>query len=106
VPPPRELRPSAQWGTPERVKELLGGDTELRFVDGSLAQRFPTVEFYLDFFVEHYGPVLKAVDSLDDESRASFRRDLGELASRFNRGTSGELVYHSDSLIVTGTKLR
>lgn len=86
VPPPSGVQPPPRWGTEEYVRELLGDDVgEISFGTDTIAMRFPSPEFYADFFIEHYGPTRKASEALDEEGRAAFREDLVELARRTNR---------------------
>lgn len=87
VPPPPGVQPPPRWGTEEYVRELLGDDVgEISFGTGAVTMRFPSPEFYADFFIEHYGPTGKASEALDEEGRAAFREDLVELGRRTNRG--------------------
>jgi hypothetical protein len=83
VPPPPGVQPPPRWGTEEYVRELLGDHAgQISFSIASVTMRFPSPEFYADFFIEHYGPTRKASEGLDEEGRAAFRADLGELARR------------------------
>lgn len=90
VPPPPGVQPPPRWGTEEYVRELLGDRVaDLSFSTDSITQRFPSPEFYADFFIEYYGPTRKASETLDDEGRAAFRTDLVDLATRMNRDGNG-----------------
>ncbi|HSJ18771.1 MAG TPA: class I SAM-dependent methyltransferase [Solirubrobacterales bacterium] len=86
VSPPPGVEPPPRWGTEEYVRELLGDRVaDPSFSTGSITQRFPSPEFFADFFIEHYGPTRKASEALDNEGRAAFRADLVELATQMNR---------------------
>jgi hypothetical protein len=58
------------------VRELLGGVTsELECTTTSVRQRFPSTEFFADFFLTHYGPTLKAGERLSEDGRRRFCDD-------------------------------
>jgi ubiquinone/menaquinone biosynthesis C-methylase UbiE len=104
VPPPAGLKPASLWGTQDHVIDLFGDAvSNLEFKEGACPQHFPSAEFYAKFFLQYYGPTLKAWESLNPKSRESFERDLIELATSFNRATRS-LTYESSYLLVKATK--
>ena len=93
APPPAGVVPPPRWGTVEHQHELFDDAvTDLTFTEGAITQRFENPEHFADFFVEYYGPTLKAAASLDADGQAAFRADLAALGERFNRATDGTLV--------------
>jgi len=105
APPPQGALPPTRWGTEETMRELLGdGAAELRFVNASVTQRFLSPEHFADFFIDHYGPTLKAAERLNDEERRAFRHDLVDLAGKSNRAADGTLVHDWDYLITVATR--
>lgn len=105
VPPPEGIKPPSLWGTEERVTELFGTTVAtLAFKQGSLTQRYLSPEHFADFFLTHYGPTLKAYESLTEEKRAPFKADLIALAERFNRATDGSCAVDADYTVVIATK--
>ena len=106
VPPPPGVKPPTLWGTEERVRELLGNHTSnLTFTTASVVERFPSAEFYADFFIEHYGPTRKASEALDDDAeRRALRDDLVALANRTNRADDGAVACEWDYLVSVATK--
>jgi SAM-dependent methyltransferase len=105
VPPPPGIRPPTRWGTEEGVRELLGpGAAELAFTTASVRQRFPSPEFFADFFLTNYGPTFKAAQALTHEGRVAFRDDLIALATASNHVTDGTLVNDWEFLIAVATK--
>src|SRR5215467_5349117 len=65
APPPPGIRPPTRWGTEEGMRELLGADaSELAFATAAVRQRFPSPEFFADFFLNYYGPTYKASETL------------------------------------------
>ena len=105
VPPPPGVRPPTRWGTEEGVRELFGvGTAELAFTTVSVTQRFPSPEFFADFFLNYYGPTFKASEALTPEGRSAFRDDLIALATASNRATDGTLVNDWEFLVTVATK--
>src|SRR5574341_2153151 len=55
VPPPPGAKPPPLWGTEEYIRELLGDRvSDTTFRTDTLTVRYPTPEFFADFFVTHY----------------------------------------------------
>jgi SAM-dependent methyltransferase len=105
VPPPPGVQPPTRWGTEEGVRELLGaGPAGLAFTTLSVTQRFPSPEFFADFFLDYYGPTHKACQALTQEGRRAFRDDLIALATVSNDATDGTLVSDWGFLVTVATK--
>jgi SAM-dependent methyltransferase len=105
VPPPPGLRPPTRWGTEEGIRELLGaGAAELAFTTVSVTQRFPSPEYFADFFLAYYGPTLKASQALTEEGRRAFRDDLIALATASNDAADGTLVSDWEVLVTVARK--
>lgn len=76
-PPPDPAPPSPfEWGRPERVRELLGRDFDLKFERGTSFYREPTAEAAWQTFSANYGPTKALAGSLDEGRLAEFRRDF------------------------------
>ena len=61
VPPPAGVRPPSQWGTEERLRELIGDAvSDLRITRREFMFRFRSPEEFTEFFRDNYGPTLKA----------------------------------------------
>ena len=105
VPPPPGVRPPTRWGTEDGIRELLGaGTARLAFTTASVTQRFPSPEFFADFFLTNYGPTFKASQALTPEGRLAFRDDLIALATGANQATDGTLVTDWEYLITVATR--
>lgn len=105
VTPPEGLKPAALWGSEDRVRELFGERvSSISFSDGALAQNFLSSDHQVEFFLTHYGPTLKAFESLDEKKREAFRQDLADLATRHNRRQDGALTYDNAYLLVIAQK--
>lgn len=106
VPPPPGVKPPPLWGTEDRVRELFGERvSDLSCKTATVTQRFLSPEHFAGFFVEHYGPTLKASAALaGDAERRAFRDDLVTLGRESNRATDGTLVCEWEYLTVVATK--
>jgi hypothetical protein len=105
APPPPGALPPVRWGTEEGIRELFGaGVAQLTFTTGAVTQRMPSAEFFADFFLEHYGPTLKASQRLDQDGRRALRDDLIDLAARSNRASGGSLIFDWEYLIAVARK--
>jgi SAM-dependent methyltransferase len=92
VPPPKGLRAPAEWGTEQRLGELLGAAvTGLRATRREFVFRYAAPEEFADFFRDNYGPTLKAFEALGVEHRELLHADLVELARRSNVATDGSV---------------
>ena len=71
--PPQSPPPSPfEWGKPERVAQLLGGDFDLTFETGNTIMRMPSGERVWEVFSTGYGPtktLLQNTDRKDDLKR-------------------------------------
>ena len=70
-----------------------------------MTQRFPSPEFFADFFLKYYGPTLKASEALTEEGRRAFRDDLIALATASNHATDGTLASDWEFLIAVATRV-
>lgn len=76
-PPPRPAPPSPfAWGTPERVRELLGTAFDLKHEHGTSFYREPSAERAWEVFSSGYGPTKALANNLDPERREAFKRDF------------------------------
>ena len=77
MPTPAVALPSPfEWGSPQRVKELLGAAFDLRFETGTTVLREPSGQAVWELFVAGYGPTKALAAALDPERRDSLKRDL------------------------------
>lgn len=90
VPPPAGVRPPVQWGTEERLRELLGdGIAELRIREQAHVFRHRSAEEFADFYLTYYGPTERAAAGLDEEGRAALRADLAALGQEASELPAG-----------------
>ena len=103
APPPNPAPPSPfEWGKPERVRELLGQDFDLKFERGTSFYREPSGEAAWQTFSTNYGPTKALAGSLDENRRADLRREF----VAFHEGFRTELgiCVPRDYLLTVGTR--
>ncbi len=75
--PPSPPPPSPfEWGSRERVKELLGSSFDLRFETGTTVLREPSGLAVWELFVAGYGPTKSLAENLNPERREQLKRDF------------------------------
>jgi SAM-dependent methyltransferase len=75
--PPNPAPPSPfEWGTAERVRELMGSAFALQFERGTSFYREPSGEAAWNTFSTGYGPTKALAGSLGEARRAELRRDF------------------------------
>ena len=105
VPPPPGVKPAPLWGTEERLRELFGdGISSLEATRRTYVFRYPSAEYFVEYFRNYYGPTVRAFAALEPEGQEALARDLQELLE--SRNTSGDetLVVPSDYLEVVAVK--
>jgi SAM-dependent methyltransferase len=90
APPPAGVRPPVRWGSPSRLRELLG-DGVARIEARELVHTFRhrSAEEFADFFLTNYGPTERAAAALDETAGEAFRADLAALAASWSRLPAG-----------------
>ena len=102
VAPPPGVTSPMRWGTKKGVDELLGRSVTSMGARLSIHTfRHESAQAYVDFFRTHYGPTLKAFESLpDDDARAALEADLVDLVRRWDRygGDGGPVAVPAEYL--------
>ncbi len=105
VPPPAGLMPPVLWGTEERLRELLSGDTEhIRTTRRSFVFRYRSVEHWLQILQTYLGPTREAFRTLDSAERENLKGDLADLVNCFNRSGDETVVVPSGYLEVVAVR--
>jgi hypothetical protein len=105
APPPPGIEPPVRWGTEERLRELWGdGISNLRIERREAIQRWPSPEFFLDYFRRWFGPTQMAFERLDDAGRDALAADLIGLANRHNTAGDVAMVVPATYLEVVATR--
>jgi SAM-dependent methyltransferase len=100
LPPAPGLEPPVRWGDQGYLDSLFGHvAASVTSHRRTAVFRFRSAEENLDFFRTHYGPTLRAFESLDPPRRESLRNDLLALARRYDRnGGNGPVAITADYL--------
>lgn len=107
APPPSDVASPLLWGNEEIVKERFGDAvshvilTKRIYPLWSYPFEVPEV---VQFFFENYGPMEKALQSLDKESGRSLRADLEKLFSDYNVAKDGTTTLYSEYLEVEAVR--
>jgi SAM-dependent methyltransferase len=105
VPPPAGVRPPPQWGTEERLRELLGDAvSRLDIRRRTFVFRFRSPDAFATFFRDNYGPVHKAFGALDEPGRERFYDDLTALAREHDREEGPSVAMPAEYLEVVATR--
>lgn len=105
VPPPAGVKSPILWGTRERLAELFGASTtSIAAERRDFMFRYRSADHFIDVFRTYYGPVLKAMASLDDGRGDALVADLRTLIGRLNRATDGTMVVPGEYLEVVVVK--
>ena len=97
-PPPSPF----EWGSKERVRELLGSGFNLRFETGTTVLRMPSGLAVWELFVKGYGPTKALAAALDTEHRESLKRDFIAYHDGFR--TELGVAMPRDYLVTIGTR--
>jgi SAM-dependent methyltransferase len=100
LPPAPGLRPPVRWGDEGYLDSLFGHvAASVTSHRRTAVFRYRSAEENVDFFRTHYGPTLRAFESLDPPRRESLRSDLVALARRYDRnGGTGPVAIAADYL--------
>jgi len=98
VPPAAGVSSPALWGTAEHLRELFGPHTEIHATRRTVRMRFPSMDFWLDYFATHFGPTRRAYETLGPSGGAALRADLAEAVGPFNVSGDDTLVLAQDYL--------
>jgi SAM-dependent methyltransferase len=86
VPPPAGLRSPMEWGSEERLKQLMGDAARVALIQPrTYTFRFRSAEEYVHFFRQHYGPTLKAFAAIDQAGQEQLQQDLLNTVRSYDR---------------------
>ena len=93
------------WGTEDRLQELFGdGVSSLQTERRTYNFRYSSVEHYVEWFREYYGPTVRAFAALDPEGQETLAGDLKELCESRNISGDETLVAPSEYLEVVAVR--
>jgi ubiquinone/menaquinone biosynthesis C-methylase UbiE len=105
VPPAEGVRPPVRWGSVDELRQLLGNEVA----------QLDVTEQYSDFLHHSasdlfelnktwFGPIVTAMNTLDEAGQEAFARDWIALADSYNRATDGTCVISAPYLQVVAVK--
>jgi SAM-dependent methyltransferase len=105
VPPPPGLKPPLRWGTEAGLRELLGAGTNTIHTERRLCPMyFRSVAHAVDVFQTHFGPIVRACQTLDAAAKAAMLADVSAVISRYNRASDGTLILGAEYVQVLATR--
>jgi ubiquinone/menaquinone biosynthesis C-methylase UbiE len=105
LPPPPVLKPPTRWGTDEGVRELFGDRvSHLQAFQRSVIWRYPSPQFWLDYFRTYFGPTKRTFEALDSRKQEQLAGDLLQLVGRKNRSDDETLVMAGEYLEVVAVR--
>jgi len=105
LPPPPGAKSPGLWGTRSRLSEMFGAhSSEIRIEARHFNFRYRSPDHFLNVFETYYGPIHRAIGSLDQQGQVELRNDLYALIVRSNRACDGTMKVPSEYLEVLITK--
>jgi hypothetical protein len=104
VPPPQGQKPPSLWGTEDHLRQLFGDRVTLEVKPQHFVFRYRSPAHWIEVFSTTFGPVMKALEALDDPGRERLRLELHRVIGEFNKATDGTMVVPSEYLEVVATK--
>lgn len=99
APPPPGFQSPLRWGTEDGVSSLLGEGAR------SIESRpLPALQYYrslghaVEVFATYFGPTLRTLGLLDEDTRQQFRNELEAVFTRHNRATDGTAIIENTYL--------
>jgi 2-polyprenyl-6-hydroxyphenyl methylase/3-demethylubiquinone-9 3-methyltransferase len=101
-PPPAWVTPPPVWGSDDHLRELFSGAGEVTLTYGFNPFVFPSVEDYMTFFADNYGPTKRARERLAAEgTRDALDDDLRALYTGLNLAEDGSLHLEAEFVVCT-----
>lgn len=91
VPPPAGVRSPLEWGSEERLREVLPGH-EVEAVRRQHVFRYRSPRHWLDTFRTCYGPLHRAFGALDTDGQEALVEEILALVAEHNRGGEAMVV--------------
>ena len=104
VPPPQGQKPPSLWGSEDHLRQLFGDPVTLEVKPQHFVFRYRSPAHWIEVFSTTFGPVMKALEALDDPGRERLRLELHRVIGEFSKATDGTMVVPSEYLEVVATK--
>jgi hypothetical protein len=86
------------------LRQLFGDRVTLEVKPQHFVFRYRSPAHWIEVFSTTFGPVMKALEALDDPGRERLRLGLHRVIGEFNKATDGTMVVPSEYLEVVATK--
>lgn len=105
VPPPAGVQSPAMWGNEQWITETFDpAAKEIAFVRKMFNFRYPSPEYFVEFFKTFYGPVHKAFIAVGEAGEAGLQADILETIATYNTATDGSMMVPSEYAEIVITK--
>ncbi len=105
VPPPPGVKSPAMWGNEQWINDTFGGNSnEIVFVRKMFNFRYPSPEYFTEFFKTFYGPVHKAFIAVGEAGEDALKADILATIAEFNEATDGTMMVPSEYAEIVITK--
>lgn len=104
MPPPPGVNPPLRWGTDAGLNELLGPYTRtINNEERITRQYYRSVDHAVNVFLTYFGPIIRATENTDEESKENLRNDMRAVFEKYNRATDGTAVVENRYLQTIAT---
>lgn len=103
TPPPPGVESPVLWGSEERLKELFGDRVDLKIERRDALFHYLESGDFIDALCTYYGPVIKALEKLDESDQQRLISDMKAVAAQFARPVDGACELSNSYLQVVGT---
>jgi SAM-dependent methyltransferase len=104
VAPPAGVKSPALWGNREWVDTTFGPHADISFTTKDFVFRYPSPDYFANYFRTYYGPVHKAFLALDEAGQEALHRDLLATVARFDTATDGSMRVPGEYAEIVATK--
>lgn len=99
APPPPGLQSPLRWGTEGGVSRLLGeAPCAIESRVCTALQYYRSLVHAMEVFTTYFGPTLRILGLLDEDTQQQFRNDLEAVFIRHNRATDGTAIIENTYL--------
>lgn len=85
VPPPAGIKSPMNWGDRKWIGESFRSEAKsISIKVKRFGLRYPSPQYFVDFFRTFYGPVHKAFQVLDDQQKMALNKDILDTIAEFN----------------------
>ncbi|MEM9104119.1 MAG: class I SAM-dependent methyltransferase [Pseudomonadota bacterium] len=97
VPPPAGVDSPMNWGNRKWIGETFKADAQsISIKVRRFGMRYPSPQYFVDFFRTFYGPVHKTFQALDDRQKVMLNREILDTIAEFDIAEDGSMHVPSD----------